>query len=329
MQLGLYTSCFHDRSLDEALDAAVEAGVTSIEVCTGGFLSAPHVWMEALLVSEREREEYLARFRDRGLTLTALNVNGNPIHPDPDVRGTHRRDLYDTIRLAELLEVENVVAMSGTPGADASATTPSWVTVYPWDSSYTDVLDYQWDEVAVPFWKDVDKAASSAGVRIALECHPHMLVYNPGTLERLLVQTDAEALGCEMDPSHLFWQGADPLHAIERFGDRVFNAAAKDTRINEEAVRKNGLIENDWSTLEDPFPIGGDYVLRGRGPEPAWEFVAPGRGHDVEFWADWIRSLNKIDPDMPVNIENEDGELGPEDGFTHAVETLRAAEESL
>jgi sugar phosphate isomerase/epimerase len=281
--------------------------------------------MDALLVSKVARDEYLGMFSELGLSLTALNVSGNPLHPDPEVRSKHSRDLLDTIRLAGLLGVVNVVAMAGQPSSSTSDPYPAWITSFPWDSAYSEVLDYQWNEIAIPFWKRVDLLAGEAGVRICVEMHPHMLVYNPPTLERLLNETGAQWIGCEMDPSHLFWQGIDPIATIHQFRERIFNAAAKDTRINQDNVRLNGVLHNGWRPLEPKFSIGGRYLLNRRPVDPPWEFVAPGRAHDVAFWSEFLSALQHYTPDISVNIENEDEELGSIDGTTYAANTLKLA----
>ncbi|MDP3892593.1 sugar phosphate isomerase/epimerase [Nocardioides sp.] len=157
-----------------------------------------------------------------------------PLHPDPEVGPKHADDLRRAIDLAELLDVRRVVTMSGVPAAHPGGTAPSWV-VNPWDSAYLDVLEYQWHEVALPFWEDIQRRAAAAEVKICIEMHPHNLVFNPTTLQRLVNAIGATHVGAEMDPSHLFWQGIDPVAAVERLGPLVFHAAAKDTRINTRA----------------------------------------------------------------------------------------------
>ncbi|WP_405989378.1 sugar phosphate isomerase/epimerase family protein [Streptomyces sp. NBC_00986] len=178
LKLGAYTACLHDRPLAEALDILKENGLTSVEVNTGGFIPSPHCPVDLLLSSATAREEYLAAFADRGMELTGLNCNGNPLNPLPGVGPKHGDDLRRTIRLAGLLGVRHVVTMSGTPGSDPDAKYPSWV-VNPWDGVYMDVLDYQWG-VAVEFWTEIDALARENGVRVAIEMHPHNLVFSPG-----------------------------------------------------------------------------------------------------------------------------------------------------
>jgi sugar phosphate isomerase/epimerase len=323
MKLGVYTACLHDKTLGEALDVIAGLGLESIEVNTGGFVAAPHIHVDALLASESARREYLARIADSGIELTALNVNGNPLHPDIEVGSKHSADLYKTIELAGLLGVRDVITMSGQPAAQAGGTLPAWI-VEPWNSAASEALAYQWD-LAVPYWADIERRAADSGVRVALEMHPHNLVFNPATLVRLIERTGASHIGAEMDPSHLFWQGMEPIVGIEYLGDRVFVAAAKDVRINETNCRLNGLLDDRFTTPapgEPAINLGGRYVLNDFPAEAPWNFVAVGRGHDVAYWAQFLAALDKVDTTIAVNIEHEDTELGQLEGLTAAASTL-------
>src|SRR5712691_5974929 len=190
MKLGAYTACLHDRSLRETLKILQEMGLTSAEINAGGFVPAPHLPIAQLLSGATAREEYLGLFEQAGITLTGLNVNGNPLNPDPSVGPKHAEDLRRAITIAGLLGVKRIVAMSGLPAAHEGGRSPSWV-VNPWDSQYLDVLDYQWQEVAIPFWKDIDARARDADVKVCIEMHPHNVVYNPATMERVASEINA------------------------------------------------------------------------------------------------------------------------------------------
>ena len=330
MKLGAYTACLHDRPLDETLKILGELGLTSAEINTGGFIAAPHIPIDDILASAGAREDYLGRFAQAGITLTGLNVNSNPLNPDPLVGPKHAEDLHRTIELAAVLGVKRVVTMSGLPGGHPGAPVANWV-VNPWDSQWLDVLEYQWNEVAVPFWRDIQARAAAADVKVCIEMHPHNLVFNPPTLQRLVEQTNATHVGAEMDPSHLFWQGMDPVAAVEYLDDLVFHAAAKDTRINADNVRLFGVLDDRFARTpadQSPLNLGGRNTLNQWPSQPSWQFVAVGRGHGVDdFWVPFLRALHAIDPDMAVNIEHEDTELDQIEGLRSAAENLRAAAE--
>jgi sugar phosphate isomerase/epimerase len=327
MKLGAYTACLHDKPLAEALQVLRDLGLDSAEINSGGFLPPVHLPIERLRESQGAREEYLGLFDAAGITLTALNCNGNPLDPNPEVGPGHAQDVRDAIELGALLGVRRVVTMSGLPAADPGGRLPSW-TVLPWHSVFLDARDHQWEEVGIPFWKEIQARARDADVKVCIEMHPHNLVYNPATMERLATEIGATHVGAEMDPSHLFWQGIDPVAALRSLGGLVYNAAAKDTRINE-AARVNGVLDDRFGRVapDDPaaLSLGGRYTLS-RWPEgSSWDFVAVGRGHDVDFWAGFLRALRDIDPDMAVNIEHEDQELDQLEGLRHAAKTLQAA----
>jgi len=331
MKLGAYTACLHDRPIAEALKILRDLGLDSAEINSGGFLPAPHLPAAEVRVSKDARDEYLDLFTSTGVTLTALNCNGNPLHPDSEVGQKHAQDLRDALPLAALLGVKRVVTMSGLPAAHAGGRAPSW-TVLPWDSVYLDARDYQWQEVAIPFWKDINARARDVDVKVCIEMHPHNVVYNPATMERLATEINATHVGAEMDPSHLFWQGIDPIAALDRLGNLVYNAAAKDTRINA-AAKVNGVLDDRFGRVSPGDPgavsLGGRYTLSRWPKNSSWDFVAVGRGHDVAFWGEFLQALEKIDPNMAVNIEHEDQELDQMEGLRHAADTLLLAASAL
>jgi sugar phosphate isomerase/epimerase len=327
VKLGAYTACLHDKPVAEAVQVLRDLGLDSAEINSGGFLPPVHLPIEELRASQTARDDYLGIFTDAGVALTALNCNGNPLDPNPAVGPKQAQDVLDSIEVASLLGVKRVVTMSGTPAGSPGGTLPAW-NVLPWHSAYLDARDYMWNDVAIPFWKDVQARAADADVKVCIEMHPHNIVYNPATMERLATEIDATHVGAEMDPSHLFWQGIDPVLAVNALGSLVYNAAAKDTRINE-AAKVNGVLDDRFGRVAVTDPnalfLGGDYTLS-RWPENAsWDFVAVGRGHDVSWWSDFLAALEKVDPDMPVNIEHEDQELDQMEGLRYAADTLLQA----
>ncbi len=330
LKLGAYTACLHDRTLAEALDVLQANGLTSVEVNTGGFIPSPHCHVDLLLSSEQARRDYLETFAARGMELTGLNCNGNPLNPLPGVGPKHADDLRRTIRLAGLLGVKHVVTMSGTPGSDPDAKYPSWV-VNPWDGVYMDVLDYQWG-VAAEFWKEIDDLARTHDVRVAIEMHPHNLVFSPVTLKKLVELTGATNVGAEMDPSHLMWQGMDVAACIRYLGPLVFHAAAKDATLCP-GIDVRGVLDTSFGRVpaDDPnkVPTGIGYWVNSWPENPAWKFVAVGIGHDVAYWTDFLTALAEVNPDMAVNIEHEDAAYSQLDGLALAAKNLRAAAANL
>ena len=326
LKRGAYTACLHDRPLAAALDVLAAHGLTSVEVNAGGFIPSPHCPVDLLLASAQARADYLAEFGRRGMELTGLNCNGNPLNPLPGVGPKHADDLRRTIELAGRLGVRRVVTMSGTPGSDPDARYPSWV-VNPWDGVYLDVLDYQWG-VAAEFWTEIDALARRHDVTVAIEMHPHNLVFSPVTLKRLVDLVGTTNVGAEMDPSHLMWQGMDVVAAIRWLGPLVVHAAAKDAMITP-GVDIRGVLDTSFTRVpadaEDKVPTGYGFWCNAWPEDPAWRFVAVGVGHDVDWWTAFLRALAEVDPDMAVNIEHEDAAYSRLDGLALAAENLRAA----
>lgn len=330
MKLGVYTAILHDRPLPEALDVIKSLGLEAAEINSGGFLPPVHIPIDDILESQSARDDYLGIFEDKGITLAGLNANGNPLHPNPTIGEAHANDLRRTIRAAGALGQTRVVTMSGLPGGEPGSTMPNWI-VNAWNSGSLDVLDYQWNDVVVPFWKEIDALAADNGVKVAIEMHPQNVVFSPPTMIELVERTNATNIGAEMDPSHLFWQGMDPIAAVRHLGPLVFHAAAKDVRINGNA-KIYGVLDNRFRRLgehEERTSLGGLEYANEWPKDSAWDFVALGRGHGKDFWADFLKALHDVDPDMTVNIEHEDVSLGRIEGLEVAASVLREAAESV
>lgn len=218
MKIGLNTDSVGHLPLAETLDLAAELGLDCVEFPTGAWSTAPHVDLDRLLDSDAARRELLAQVADRGLAISALTCSGNPLHPGPTGR-EHDEVTRKTIALAPLLGVDRVVMMSGLPGGPGDAN-PNWITVS-WPPETTQILDWQWTEVVIPYWRDLVGHAQAQGIhKLALEMHAHQAVYNVPTLLRLREEV-GPAVGANFDPSHLMWMDADPLAAIEALGEAI------------------------------------------------------------------------------------------------------------
>ncbi len=327
MKLGVYNAILHDRDLPGALDVIAGLGLEGIEINSGGFLPPRHIpGFDDILTSDAARDDYLAIFEGTGVSIAGLNCNGNPLHPNREIGEKHAEDIRRSIRLAQRLGQKRVVTMSGLPGGEPGTKHPNWI-VNAWNSAALDVLDYQWS-VAVPFWKEIDALARDHDVKVALELHPQNLVFNTADVRKLVELTGSSNLGVEMDASHLFWQQMDPIAVVQELGDLIFHAAAKDVRINPGTARLYGVLDNRFRRLDPSEPrtsLGGDEWAN-EWPKPAaWDFVALGKGHDTDYWARWLKALHEVDPDMLVNIEHEDTELGRIEGLEVAAKVLKDA----
>lgn len=305
MQIGVFTALFQKFPFEEALDKAVAAGVTAVEIGSGGYPGRHHCPVDALLGSESQREVYMNSITSRGLTLSALSVHNNPLHPDLDVAKKADEELRRSIELAELLGVPVVNGFSGLPAGAPGDKMPNWVTC-PWPPDFLAMLDYQWNEVAIPYWNRMEQFATDHGVRIALEMHPGMLVYNVETLLRLRDAT-GPSLGCNFDPSHLWWNGVDVVAAIRKLGDAIFHVHGKDCYVDLLNIAVNGCNDNK------PYNQIADR---------AWTFRSIGYGHSTQVWKDIVSALRLIGYDYVISIEHEDALMSTDEGLAKGVAML-------
>jgi len=306
MRIGVFTALWKDLSFEEALDRAVAAGLSAVEIGTGGYPDNPHCPVDELLASAPARQVYLEAIRSRGLILSGLSCHNNPVHPDADVARLADQVFRRTVRLAQLLEVPVVNTFSGLPAGAPGDSRPNWVTC-PWPPHFLEMLDYQWNEVTIPYWRQAGAFAEEHGVNVAFEMHPGMLVYNVETLLRLR-QAVGPVLGCNFDPSHLFWNGVDPVAAIRKLGDAIYHVHGKDVYVDSLNVVVNGV--NDHKPYD-------------RIAERAWTFRTIGYGHSAKVWKDIMSALRLIGYDYVVSIEHADALMSTDEGLAKAVATLK------
>jgi sugar phosphate isomerase/epimerase len=306
MRIGVFTALFQNLPFEEALDKAVAAGVSAVEIGTGGYPGSHHCPVDELLGSESRRQAYMEAITSRGLILSALSCHNNPVHPDQAVAREADEVLRRTVRLANLLEVPVINAFSGLPAGAPGDTRPNWVTC-PWPPHFLEILDYQWNEVAIPYWKEMGQFADDHGVKIAFEMHPGMLVYNVYTLLRLR-DAVGPVIGCNFDPSHLFWNGVDPVAAIRKLGDAIYHVHGKDVYVDRLNVSVNGCNDNK------PYD---------RIAERSWTFRTIGYGHDAKTWKDIMSAFRLIGYDYVVSIEHEDALMSTDEGLAKAVAILK------
>ena len=308
MKIGLFTDSLADLNFEDALDWCVSQGIEAVEIGTGNFSSSPHCDLDALVGGKQAREKFLGAIRERGLTLSALNCNGNLLDPDPE-RGAKSKEVFNkTLEAANRLELDTIVTMSGCPGDLDGGSYPNWVTCT-WQPEYVELVERQWDEVIGPFWREAAEKAKSLGVRIAIEMHPGQAVYNTRSLHRLREIGGTEVIGANLDPSHLFFQLMDPLVVVRALDEgAVFHVHAKDTRINPQEMALNGSLDTR------PMTQPGVRV---------WEYVTLGFGHDALFWRKFLSTLRVMHYDGVLSIEHEDLLMSPEEGIQKSVAFLQ------
>lgn len=308
MRIGVFTALWGGLPFEQALDKAVDHGLAAVEIGAGGYPGSGHCPVDELLESKTKRDDWLGAIQERGLMLSALSVHNNPLHPDAETAGEADRVIKNAVKLASLLGVETVNGFSGMPAGAPGDSMPNWVTCA-WPPHFLEILDYQWNEVAIPYWKRLYPLLEEQGVNMAFEMHPGILVYNVDTLLRLR-QAVGPRLGCNFDPSHLWWNGVDPVRAIRALGDAIFHVHGKDVWIDLENTGVNGC--NDHKPYSDIS-------------QRSWTFRTIGYGHGLNAWKDITSALRLIGYDHVISIEHEDALMSPDEGLRKAVAVLKQA----
>ncbi|RAV03068.1 sugar phosphate isomerase/epimerase [Paenibacillus sp. YN15] len=308
MKLGVFTVLFQQKPFEEMLDHVASKGLQAVEIGTGGYPGTAHCNPDELLGDAAKLKAFKQAVESRGLIISALSCHGNPLHPQKDVAKDYHDTFIKTVKLAQKLEVPVVNTFSGCPGDHEGAKYPNWP-VAPWPNDYQEILKWQWEEKIIPYWTEMGKFAADHQVKIGLELHGGFSVHTPATLLRLR-DAAGEAIGANLDPSHMWWQGIDPVQAVQVLGraGAIHHFHAKDTSIDPINVNKYGLT--DMQTY--------DHML-----DRAWQFRSVGFGHDLKTWADIMSALRLVGYDYVVSIEHEDGLMSIDEGFAKAVANLQ------
>ncbi len=306
MKLGLLTVMFSDKPLKDVLEMIRPLGLETVELGTGNYPGGAHCPAKEMLESKPKREELMAMLKGEGLEISALSCHGNPIHPDEAFAKENHQVVEDTIKLANLLGVGVVNGFSGCPGSCPEDKKPNWVTCA-WPPDYLDILEWQWNEKVIPYWTKMNATLKDNGLKFAFEIHPGFVVYNTETMLKLR-NTCGDALGVNFDPSHLFWQGMDPLECVKALGDAIYHVHAKDSIVHEINAGVNGV--NDAKPYDQEL-------------KRSWIFRTCGYGHDLKWWNDFFSTLRLVGYDGPISIEHEDSLMSNWEGLTKAVSFLK------
>jgi len=306
MKLGVLTGAFGNQPFEEMLDTVKAMGLQAVELPASAYGASPHCPVGDLLKSASLRRRWLDQVASRGLIISSLSCHGNPLHPDPATARLSDQAMRKGIVLAEKLGLDRVNGFSGCPGDQTGKSrVPNWVTC-PWPPDFLSLVQWQWEKKAIPYWKKMAKFAADHGVKIGFEMHPGFLVYNPETLLRLRAEC-GKSLGANFDPSHLFWQGIDPVEAVRALAGCIWHVHAKDCRVEPAVARVNGVLDTKHY---------GDEFNR------AWVFRTCGYGHGEGFWRDFVSALRLSGYDHVLSIEHEDSLMTTGEGIAKAAEFL-------
>ncbi|NGP43939.1 sugar phosphate isomerase/epimerase [Bacillaceae bacterium SIJ1] len=309
MKLGVFTVLYQDLAFEDMLDKVKAMGIEAVEVGTGAYPGQAHAPLEDLLADDAKVKAFQEAITSRGLTLSGLSFHGNPLHPDPEFAKKSHESWRNTVLLAEKLGLDVVNGFSGCPGDSETSKNPNWVTCA-WPPEYAEVLEWQWTEKVIPYWQEEAAFAKEHGIqKIAFEMHPGFVVYNPETLLRLRAAV-GDIIGANFDPSHLVWQGIDPVEAIKHLGkeNAIFHFHAKDVYVDEANKSINGVL---------------DTKHYGQVLDRSWTFRTCGYGQNEKLWRDMISALQMVNYDYVMSIEHEDMLASIDEGLQSAIDFLK------
>jgi sugar phosphate isomerase/epimerase len=310
MNISVFNPILYHMGLEQALMYLKAQGVYYVELGCGGFPGTTHADAKVLAGDSDKLNDLKNTLKKHAVGISALSVHGNPVHPDKAVARAFHEDFVGACKIAKSLGVDTIVTFSGCAGGCESDKTPNWVTCA-WPPDFLEILDYQWNKVLIPYWKQAADIAKQNGVKhIALEMHPGFNVYNGETLLKLRAAV-GDIIGANFDPSHLIWQGIDPVTSLKDLlsHNAVYNFHAKDTALDPHNTAKNGVLDTKHYT---------DEVNR------SWIFRTIGYGSGEKAWKDMISVLSMYGYDKCVTIEHEDSLMTPEEGLNKAISFLKS-----
>lgn len=306
MKIGLISDCLASYSLEETLKIYKKFDIEQIELGVGNWSSAPHINIDELLESSVKRDELKELLAKYNISISAFNCSGNQLAPG---EWGKREDavVKKCFKLSQYFGLDKVVMMSGLPGGGPRDEYPNWV-VTSWPPETTKILNYQWNEVAIPYWKELIKVAADCGIKkLALEPHGCQLVHDVENFYRLREACNSNIIGFNLDPSHLFWMGADPIAVIRALGNAIYHVHIKDVRI-EEPAKINTLLDGK-GVLE--------FAKR------SWNFAIPGYGHDEHWWNTFLVNLHMVGYNGTLSIELEDYTMDTLTAIQKTVDLLK------
>jgi len=307
MKIGIVANMLQDKPLAEALKCYRDLGIQMVEIGCGGYPGKAHADAGKLISDKQQLKNFKETVSSYGLSISAFACHGNPIHPDKKLAEMFHMDMCDAVRLAGEMGIDTITCFSGCPGDQPDAKFPNWVTCS-WPDDYLKILDYQWNDVLLPYWSNFARFARENGVtKIALEMHPGFMVYNTYTLKKLRDAVGPE-IGVNFDPSHLLWQGMDPIAVIRELKDSIYHVHAKDVKIDKINTAINGVLDTKHYS---------DELNR------SWIFRTVGYGNDAAYWKDIISALRMIGYDYVISIEHEDSLMDRFEGLEKALKLLK------
>ena len=311
MRIGVFSDSLAKLGRREMFAWCAERGIGDVELGVGAWGPWPRPHLDVAMIGERaERDRLAGELREHGLRLAAVNAAGNLLHPDPAKRQDAQARFRAAVELAVALGVKRVVTMSGCPagpGGGGLGVFPCWAT----SADDEKLFAWQLEHEVGPFWRTTSDwlARVAPDVMICLEMHPGVTIFSCAGFEALAPYVGRN-VGLNLDPSHFWWQGIDPLSVVEAFGGRIGWMHGKDTLLYPDRIRRHGVLH--FAPPSDPD----------RAP---WHFAPVGEGHDAATWAALLEAVRAAGYDDVISIEHEDPRYEGEEGTERSLAALRRA----
>jgi sugar phosphate isomerase/epimerase len=311
MRIGVYSDSLPHLDRRALFAWCAERGIADIELGVGAWGPWPRPHLDLATIGERkERDRLAGELREFGMRLSAVNAAGNLLHPDPAKRSDHQARFRAAVDLAVALGVERVVTMSGCPagaGGGALSIFPSWAT----SADDEKIFAWQMENEVIPFWRGTSDwlAKEAPKVMVCFELHPGVTIFSAAGFQALAPHVGRN-IGLNLDPSHFWWQGIDPVTVVEALGDRIGHMHGKDTLLYPERIRKQGVLH--FAPPTDPT-------------QAPWHFVSVGDGHDDATWTRLLRAVRAAGYDGVISIEHEDPRYDGEEGTARSLAGLQRA----
>jgi sugar phosphate isomerase/epimerase len=304
MKIGVFTALLSQLPLVQVLEKLQSLGIHTVELGTGNYPGDPHCPL-SMLTDRKALREFKLKLEDRGFSISALSCHGNPLHPNPALAKAYQETSRKTVRLAEKLGVPVVIDFPDVPAIAIARGIPTGSPVRGRPNTWSCWTGSGRRKLR-PIGPGTPSSQKITASKIAIEMHPGFVVYSPETLLKLRAIAGPR-IGCNYDPSHMFWQGIDPIPGHSRSGRFHFSRPRQGHPDLPANLPRTGVLDTKKYTDE-----------RNR----SWIFRTVGYGHGQGWWKEFISTLRMYGYDYVLSIEHEDSLLSPEEGLTKAAAFL-------